>query len=302
VFAAVTRAVDQGLTLDPGKIGALVATALEGGDLRIARADGALTLASGQMRLSNVIANGQGADLTITGSLDLAEGVLDARLVLSGPAERDAAGLARPDVFIALKGPAASARRTIDVSALGGWLMLRAVDRETKRIEKIEAERRESALGSIPQPPAIEAPVVAPAAPAPSTIVPASPSAVVPPATAPAPPAAAPAPPAAALAPPAAAPAPPAAAPAPPAAAPAPPGTAVQPPHAPVPRPERRARPEPGEQAPALPPPIDIRPIPTPGTPRAPRAGSPSAGTRPPMPIPEPPRRSFLDSLIGPQR
>jgi len=160
VFGAVTRTVDQGLTIDPARIGAVVATALDGGDLRVSRVDGAVTVASGQMRIANVIAHADRADLTMGGNLDLADGVLDARLVLSGPPDRDT-GSVRPDVFIALKGPVAAPKRTIDVSALAGWLTLRAVDRETKRIEALEAERRESALGSIAAPPpAPEAPAV----------------------------------------------------------------------------------------------------------------------------------------------
>jgi len=155
VFEAVTRAVDQGLAVDPARIGTVVATALDGGDLRVSRADGAVTVASGQMRIANVIAHADHADLTIGGNLDLAEGTLDARLVLSGPPDRDT-GNARPDVFIALKGPVAAPKRTIDVSALAGWLTLRAVDRETRRIEALEAERRESALRPTAPPPAPE--------------------------------------------------------------------------------------------------------------------------------------------------
>ncbi|MGA2125194.1 MAG: AsmA family protein [Xanthobacteraceae bacterium] len=153
VFEAVTRAVDQGLVVDPARIAAVVATALDGGDLRVARSDGAVTVASGQMRIANVIAHADHADLTIGGSLDIAEGALDARLVLSGPPDRDT-GSARPDVFIGLRGPVAAPKRTIDVSALAGWLTLRAVDRETKRIEALEAERRESALRPGAPPPA----------------------------------------------------------------------------------------------------------------------------------------------------
>jgi uncharacterized protein involved in outer membrane biogenesis len=165
VFEVVTKAVDQGLPVDPARIMAVVTSALDG-DLRVSRADGAVTVAAGQMRVANVIAHADRADLTIGGSLDLAEGVVDARLILTGPPERDSTGSARPDIFVALRGPVAAPKRTVDVSALAGWLTLRAVDRETKRIETMEAERRDSALGSIPQPPTAAVPETPPTGPA----------------------------------------------------------------------------------------------------------------------------------------
>src|SRR5690606_12741951 len=46
----------------------------------------------------------------------------------------------RPEVAVSIKGPVAAPRRSIDTSALVGWLTLRAVDREAKRLE---AEQRE---------------------------------------------------------------------------------------------------------------------------------------------------------------
>jgi hypothetical protein len=41
-----------------------------------------------------------------------------------------------------LKGPLLAPKRTIDVSTLSGWLMLRSVERQAKQIDAIEAERR----------------------------------------------------------------------------------------------------------------------------------------------------------------
>ena len=60
---------------------------------------------------------------------------MDARLLLSGSDE--AAG-ARPNIFVALKGPFAAPARSVDVSALTGWLTLRAVENQTKRLRAIE--------------------------------------------------------------------------------------------------------------------------------------------------------------------
>src|SRR5260370_1073692 len=118
---------------------------LAAGELVIARADGALTITAGQARVSNVIAHGEGADLTLSGTLELASRALDARLTLSGPADGGAPGTARPELFVTLQGPATAPQRSIDVSALVDWLMLRSLDRETRRMEAVEADKHDPA-------------------------------------------------------------------------------------------------------------------------------------------------------------
>jgi uncharacterized protein involved in outer membrane biogenesis len=153
-FEAAIRAADRGVAITPAKISAVVGPALAAGELALARADGALTIAAGQARVSNVIAHGEGADLTLSGTLDLAGGALDARLTLSGSPDGGAPGTARPDLFVALRGPAASPQRSVDVSALVNWLMLRSLDRETRRMEAIEPGRSDPSAAAV-QPPSI---------------------------------------------------------------------------------------------------------------------------------------------------
>ncbi|HEY0301147.1 MAG TPA: AsmA-like C-terminal region-containing protein, partial [Rhizomicrobium sp.] len=142
-FDAVTRAVDQGLAIDAGRIGNVVRTALEGGQLAVKRATGTLQLRAGQLRLTEIAADIKGAELTIGGKVDLADGSLDARVVLSGTSESSGA---RPDIFMSLKGPVSAPSRTIDVSALTGWLTLRAVDTQARRLRAIEAAQQKPAV------------------------------------------------------------------------------------------------------------------------------------------------------------
>jgi large subunit ribosomal protein L24 len=171
-FDAVTRAVDQGLAIDPERITNVVRTGLEGGQLSVKSASGAFTINAGQLRLSNVAVDSKDAALTISCRVDFTDGSLDARLVLSGSSE--AAG-ARPDIYMALKGPVGSPSRSIDVSALSGWLTLRGIENQTKRLRAIEAAQPKPAATP---PAAIEVPVTAPenekapALPAPIDIVP----------------------------------------------------------------------------------------------------------------------------------
>lgn len=159
-FDAVTRAVDMGLPVDAGRITNVVSRALDSGRLSVKRADGAIAVSAGQMRLTDVTAEAKDAALSITGNLDLTDGSIDARLVLSGSSE--AAG-SRPDIYMALKGPIAAPARSIDVSALNGWLTLRAVENQAKKLRAIEAARPEVVVTPGSAPPIMPAPIFMPA-------------------------------------------------------------------------------------------------------------------------------------------
>ena len=147
-FDAVTRAVDQGLAIEQGRIADVVRKSIGSGRLAVRRAESALTVSAGQIRLSKPAVDSKDAALSVAGAFDLTDGLVDARLVLSGQSE--AAG-ARPDIFIALKGPIPDVSRTIDVSALAGWLTLRAVENQTKRLRAIELTPSQPATRPAPK-------------------------------------------------------------------------------------------------------------------------------------------------------
>jgi hypothetical protein len=163
-FDAVIRAVDQGLAIEQGRIADVVRKSLGTGRLSIRRVQSALTVSAGQIRLSKPTVDSKDAALSVAGAFDLTDGRVDARMVLSGHSE--AAG-ARPDIFIALKGPMPDVSYNVDVSALTGWLTLRAVENQTRRLRAIEP--------APPQPAPRPAPKVnsAPPLPAPTDIKPA---------------------------------------------------------------------------------------------------------------------------------
>ncbi len=134
-FDVVTRAVDLGLPVDATRITTVVSRGLDAGRLAVKRAEGAFTVSAGQMRLAEATAEAHDAALAMNGRFDLTTGTLDARLVLSGLAE--SAGN-RPDIHMSLKGPVATASRSLDVSALSGWLTLRAVENQAKKLQAAE--------------------------------------------------------------------------------------------------------------------------------------------------------------------
>ena len=227
-FDAVIRAVDQGLPIDATRIRDRVDAALTRGGLGIALAEGAITIGDGQARLSNPTVRAQRADLAAGGSVNLAEGALDARLTLFG-AGAGAPADTRPEIGIVLKGPIETPKRTVDVAALASWLALRAVEQQSKKLDVLEGR----APASSAQPAAVKtnADPAAPKLPSPAKPKP-----------------------------------------------PAPAAEGVQP----------------------LPPPIDIRPAPTPRAPRAQPAVTPPAPTQAQRPPPAPPRpRSLSEILFG---
>ncbi|HEX3710142.1 MAG TPA: AsmA family protein [Pseudolabrys sp.] len=134
-FGAVTRAVDQGLPLDSARIGDLVSKMLDGGQLSVKHAGGTLAVSAGQVRVSHVSAESKDAKVSLAGTIDLTDGSIDARLLLSEAG--DSTG-SPPDIFMALRGPVSAPVRSIDVSALTGWLTLRAVENQAKRLHAIE--------------------------------------------------------------------------------------------------------------------------------------------------------------------
>jgi hypothetical protein len=51
-----------------------------------------------------------------------------------------------------VKGPLAAPERTIDVSTLVAWLSMRAAELQTRRLESLEANRRQEVLGAVVRP------------------------------------------------------------------------------------------------------------------------------------------------------
>jgi large subunit ribosomal protein L24 len=142
VFDSVTHAVDQGMGVDAARVRAVVENAINSGRVRIGRADGALAVTAGQIRLSTMLARGDRANLIAVGLFDLAQSTVDARIALAGQPSASAAVVGRPEIYVNFRGPLGAVQRSVDVSALVGWLTLRAVDMQAKRLEAVETERK----------------------------------------------------------------------------------------------------------------------------------------------------------------
>ena len=259
-FESVIRATDGVLAIEAAKVRDIVEPGLDSGRLRIPSVEAPFAISGGQIRLPTIRVKGERADLGVSGSVDLTQSTLDARLTLLGPDTEGVVGSGRPEIFIGLKGPVANPTRALDLSALVGWLTLRSVDIHAKRLESAEAERRAAATAPAPQtnPVARPTPATAPAT-SPLATAPANPPGS--------------------------------------GEETASPGSTALPP-ARRPAPSNSSQ----EAAPALPPPIEIKPIPAPA-PRRPAARQPGeAELRPAPPPPNSSIPAFIERLFGSQR
>jgi hypothetical protein len=165
-FDTVIRAVDQGLPIDAIKVRDRMDGALASGGLAVTLAEGAIAIDAGQARLSSPVVRAQRGDLAVSGSVNLAEAAIDARLTLVGSGGAGAPADTRPEIGIALKGPIDTPKRTIDVAALTSWLALRAVEQQSKKLDVLE--------GRAPVPPPVPAAVNTTSAPGPKPAAPAA--------------------------------------------------------------------------------------------------------------------------------
>jgi large subunit ribosomal protein L24 len=150
VFEALIRAADQGLPIDAVKVGDWVERALTANALAVPLAEGAISIAAGQARLANTIVRTDKVELAAAGNLNLADGVLDARLVMSGPIGMGGVPNTRPEVVIVLKGPIDAPKRTLDVTALSSWLALRAVEQQSQKLDVLEGRAPAASAGIAP--------------------------------------------------------------------------------------------------------------------------------------------------------
>jgi hypothetical protein len=152
-FVAAMHAADQSATIELAKIQPAVNAALASGRLVAPQGDAAMTITDGKVGVANATVPAQdGAALAFAGALDLNTGAVDTHMTLTAPPPAHALIRIRPELAVTLKGPLAAPARTIDVSALTGWLALRAAELQSRRLESIEANGRQDVIGRAVRP------------------------------------------------------------------------------------------------------------------------------------------------------
>jgi hypothetical protein len=123
----------------------------------------------GRLRILPTTLEADGATAIISGGYDIPADQADIRASFA-PALAPAAagsGPGRPEIQLFAVGPPDRLNRTVDVAALSSWLAVRAIDRETKRLDSIERGDPQSPLTpALIQPPTAALPaIVAPPKP-----------------------------------------------------------------------------------------------------------------------------------------
>jgi large subunit ribosomal protein L24 len=135
-FDAAIRASDSGQATDDARLRQIVESALSAGSLSVASAQIPFTVRDGRLRVDATALDAAGARAIISGGYDVSADQADIRATLAsttiGPAT------SHPEIQLFAAGSPDTLTRTVDVAALSSWLAVRAIDRETRRLDSIE--------------------------------------------------------------------------------------------------------------------------------------------------------------------
>ena len=161
-FELAIHASDAGQATDDARLRKIVEPALSGGALLVASAQIPFAIRDGRIRVAATTLNSDIAHAVVSGGYDIPADQADIRAVLSsGTADL---ATSRPEIVVFAAGPPDALNRSVDVTALSSWLAVRAIDRETRRLDSIERGEApaSAAPASIPPRNPIQPPAIAP--------------------------------------------------------------------------------------------------------------------------------------------
>ena len=160
-FDVAIRASDAGQATNDTRLREIVDPVLAGGALLVASAQIPFTIRDGRLRVSPTTLDSDVARAIVSGGYDIPADQADIRATIASAAIGQVSS--RPEIQIFAAGSPDALDRTVDVAALSSWLAVRAIDRETRRLDSIE--RGEPAPPATPAsipPPAAQPPIAAP--------------------------------------------------------------------------------------------------------------------------------------------
>jgi len=135
-FDVAIRASDSGQPTDEARLRQLLEPVLSAGALPVASAQIPFSIRDGRLRVSAATLDATGARATLSGGYDFPADQVDIRASLASTAPGAPANL--PEIGLFVAGSPDALNRTVDVAALSSWLAVRAIDRETRRLDSIE--------------------------------------------------------------------------------------------------------------------------------------------------------------------
>ncbi len=160
-FDVAIRASDAGQATDDIRLRKIVEPVLSGGALLVASAQIPFTIRDGRLRVGATTLDAEVARAIISGGYDIPADQADIRATVALAAVGQA--VSRPEIQVFAAGSPDALDRTVDVAALSSWLAVRAIDRETRRLDSIERGEPPTAVTPASIPPAVaQPPIVAP--------------------------------------------------------------------------------------------------------------------------------------------
>ncbi|WP_458760081.1 AsmA family protein [Afipia sp. TerB] len=147
-FDAAIHAGDLDQVTDERKVKALVDPALAQGALQVASAEIPFDIRDGRLRVGATTLDGGNARAVVSGGYDMTADQIDIRVALSSSVSGSEG--VRPEIQVFLHGTPDALDRDLDITSLSSWLMLRAIDRETKRLDRLQGGTRPSAVAVPP--------------------------------------------------------------------------------------------------------------------------------------------------------
>ena len=135
-FEVAMRASDSGQAKDDVRLREIVEPVLAAGALTVPSAQIPFGIKDGRLRIEAATLEARRARVAIAGGYDLLADQADLRAIMSPVTTRPLNG--RPEIRVDLNGSPDRLARTVDVAALSSWLGLRAIDRETRRLDQLE--------------------------------------------------------------------------------------------------------------------------------------------------------------------
>jgi uncharacterized protein involved in outer membrane biogenesis len=150
-FDAALRASDNGQATDDNRLRQIIEPVLSSGALSVKSAQIPFNIRDGRIRVDATTLDADGARAIVSGGYDIPADQVDIRVNLAPTATGSATS--RPEIQLFAAGSPDALDRTVDVAALSSWLAVRAIDRETRRLDSIERGEPPPALpASIPPP------------------------------------------------------------------------------------------------------------------------------------------------------
>ncbi|QOZ27532.1 AsmA-like C-terminal region-containing protein [Bradyrhizobium sp. CCBAU 51753] len=151
-FDVAIRASDSGQATDDNRLRQIVEPALAGGALSVASAQIPFNIRDGRIRVGATTLAASSANIVVSGGYAIPDDQADIRVALAST--QIGTANSRPEIQLLAVGTPDGLSRSVDIAALSSWLAVRAIDRETRRLDAIE--RGEPPPPAEPQPAAIQ--------------------------------------------------------------------------------------------------------------------------------------------------